>query len=155
MGDDIGSGLLSMDVCFDFCSSNIVQLSNLNLYFYLFRCHHPLITQLNKTLWTDQNKLKTFVKFQALHFKNWLLHDPMNVKIKIKQYLEKLLSKKFHSPCWSALDFWKINLEKSSLTNWIFSLFRTGFLSSPIECVAFERLELLRTEIHPRWSKLF
>ena len=32
------------------------------------------------------------------------------------------------SPCWSVLDFWKINLGKSSSTNWIFSLFRTGFL---------------------------
>ena len=32
------------------------------------------------------------------------------------------------TPCWSVLDFWKINLKKSSLTNWIFSLFRTGFL---------------------------
>ena len=28
----------------------------------------------------------------------------------------------------SVLDFWKIKLEKSSLTNWIFSLFPTGFL---------------------------
>ena len=32
------------------------------------------------------------------------------------------------SPCRSVLDFWKINLEKSSLANWIFSLFQTGFL---------------------------
>ena len=31
------------------------------------------------------------------------------------------------TPCWSVLDFWKINLEKTSLTNWIFSLFRTDF----------------------------
>ena len=31
------------------------------------------------------------------------------------------------SPYPSVLDFWKINLEKSNLTNWIFSLFRTGF----------------------------
>ena len=31
-------------------------------------------------------------------------------------------------PCWSVLDFWKINLEKSSSMNWIFSLFRTEFL---------------------------
>ena len=46
MGDDIGSGLLSMSVCFDFRSTNIVQLSNRNLYFYRFQCHHPLITQL-------------------------------------------------------------------------------------------------------------
>ena len=35
---------------------------------------------------------------------------------------------KSESPCWAVLDFWKINLEKSSLTNWIFSLFQTGFL---------------------------
>ena len=27
------------------------------------------------------------------------------------------------TPCWSVLDFWKINLEKSGSTNWIFSLF--------------------------------
>ena len=26
------------------------------------------------------------------------------------------------SPCWSVLEFWKIKLEKSSSTNWIFSL---------------------------------
>ena len=30
MGDDIGSGLSSMAVCFDFCSTNVVQLSNRN-----------------------------------------------------------------------------------------------------------------------------
>ena len=29
-----------------------------------------------------------------------------------------------------------------------FRIWLTSFLSSPIECVAFERLELLRTEIH-------
>ena len=48
MGDDIGSGLLSMAVCFDFCSTNVVQLSNRNPYFYQFLCHHPLITQLSQ-----------------------------------------------------------------------------------------------------------
>ena len=47
MGDDIGLGLLSMAVCFDFRSINIVQLSNQNTYFHQFRCHHPLITQLS------------------------------------------------------------------------------------------------------------
>ena len=50
MSDDIGSGLSSMAVCFDFHSTNIVQLSNWNPYFYRFRCHHPLITQLNANL---------------------------------------------------------------------------------------------------------
>ena len=47
MGDDISSGLLSMAVCFDFCSTNLVQLSNGNPYCYQFRCHHSLITQLS------------------------------------------------------------------------------------------------------------
>ena len=37
-----------MAVCFDFRSTNVVQLSNWNLYFYRLRCHHPLITQLIK-----------------------------------------------------------------------------------------------------------
>ena len=34
MGDDISSGLSSMAVCFDFCSTNEVQLSNQNPEFY-------------------------------------------------------------------------------------------------------------------------
>ena len=46
MGDDIGLGLLPMAICFDFQSTNVVQLSNWNPYFYRFGCHHPLITQL-------------------------------------------------------------------------------------------------------------
>ena len=46
MGDDIDSGLWSMAICFDFCSTNVVQFSNWNMYFYQFWCHHPLITQL-------------------------------------------------------------------------------------------------------------
>ena len=39
MGDDISLGLLSVAVCFDFRTTNVVQLSNLNQYFYRFRCH--------------------------------------------------------------------------------------------------------------------
>ena len=35
-----------MSVCFDFRSTNVVQLSSRNPYFYQFRCHHPVITQL-------------------------------------------------------------------------------------------------------------
>jgi hypothetical protein len=50
MGDDIGSGLSSMAVCFDFCSTNVVQLSNRNMHFYRFQCHHSLITQLTLSL---------------------------------------------------------------------------------------------------------
>ena len=47
MGDDISWGLSSVAICFDFRSTNIVQLSNQNPYLYWFPCHHPLITQLN------------------------------------------------------------------------------------------------------------
>ena len=46
MGDDIGLGLSSMVICFDFRSTNVVQLSNRNPHFYWFRSYHPLITQL-------------------------------------------------------------------------------------------------------------
>ena len=46
-GDDIGLDLSSMVICFDFRSTNVVHLSNQNPCFYQFRCHHPLITQLN------------------------------------------------------------------------------------------------------------
>ena len=46
MGNDIGSGLSSMAVCFDFSTTNIVQLSNWNRYFYRFRCHHPALFKL-------------------------------------------------------------------------------------------------------------
>ena len=35
-----------MSVCFDFRSTNVVQLSSRTPYFYQFRCHHPVITQL-------------------------------------------------------------------------------------------------------------
>ena len=38
------------------------------------------------------------------------------------------------APCWSVLDFWKFNLEKSSSMNWIFSLFQTGFFTACVAC---------------------
>ena len=40
MGDDIGSGMSSMAICFDFHSTNVVQLSNRNPYFYQL-VRHP------------------------------------------------------------------------------------------------------------------
>ena len=61
MGDVIGLRLSSMAVCFDFHSTNVMELSNQNSHFYQFQCHHPLITQLrkkvrrvikDKSLWT-------------------------------------------------------------------------------------------------------
>ena len=52
MGDDIGSGLPSLAICIDFRSTNVVQLSNQKPWFYRFRCHHPLITQLTFNLIT-------------------------------------------------------------------------------------------------------
>ena len=48
--DDISLRLSSLNICLDFRSTNIVQLSNPNLYFYRFRCHHPLITQLTSAV---------------------------------------------------------------------------------------------------------
>ena len=71
MGDDIRSGLSSMAICFDFCSTNVVQLSNQNPYFYRFWCHHPLVTQLKleailfgqKIIFDPHSKLSTYLHF--------------------------------------------------------------------------------------------
>ena len=41
MGDDIGSGLSSMAICFGFRSTNVVQLSIRNPLFNRFQCHYP------------------------------------------------------------------------------------------------------------------
>ena len=70
MGDDIGSGLLSMAVCFDFLSTNIVQLSNRNPYFYRFPCHHSLITQLriNLIISSNPNNISLFRPFPTFFF---------------------------------------------------------------------------------------
>ena len=64
MGDDIGLGLSSMAVCFDFRSTNVVQLNIWNPYFYQFGCHHPLIIQLNlnvKRICNSIYKLKPYL----------------------------------------------------------------------------------------------
>ena len=39
-----------------------------------------------------------------------------------------------HSPCWSLLDLCKINLEKSSSTNWIYSLFWNLIFTACVVC---------------------
>ena len=57
LGDENSSGLSSMVVCFDFRSTNLVQLSNCSPYFYQFRCHHPLIIQLTLDSKLCQNKI--------------------------------------------------------------------------------------------------
>ena len=43
MDDDISSGLSSTAVYFDFRSTNVVQLSIRNSYFYQFGCHQPFV----------------------------------------------------------------------------------------------------------------
>ena len=50
----------------------------------------------------------------------------------------------YFPPCWSVLDFWTINLEKSSSMKWIFSLIQTGFLlpKSPVCQTSFLQLDL-------------
>ena len=51
-------------VCCLWPTVNIVQLSNRNPYFYQFRCHHPLITQLNHctTLLQSSFKMKSWLQ---------------------------------------------------------------------------------------------
>ena len=66
MGDDISSSLSSMAICFDFCSTNVVKLSNWNPYFYRFWCHLPLITQLSFNLIRYQYPKKLLSTFTFL-----------------------------------------------------------------------------------------
>ena len=51
------------------------------------------------------------------------------------------------TPCWSVLDFWKIQMGKSSSTNWIFSLFQTGFLLPVQPSKINFKIEFLRLKI--------
>ena len=64
MGDDISLGLSSMAVCFDFCSTNIVKLSNRNPYFHRFQCHHPLMTEREKVNNSNFASVSEWFSFQ-------------------------------------------------------------------------------------------
>ena len=77
-------------------------------------------------------KNESFYPCLKVLLNQWALTLDTNCSIqsKIENHKKNLLAGNSteHTPCWSVLDFWKINLEKSSSTNWIFSLFQTGFL---------------------------
>ena len=55
---------------------------------------------------------------------------------------EPILPKEALTPCWSILEFWKIKLETSNLTNWLFSLQKSiskcFFLSTQALKIQFE-----------------
>ena len=55
MGDDIGSGLLSMAVCFYFRLTNVVQLSNQNR---TSTGHHPAYKRPKSIVYSRFQKLK-------------------------------------------------------------------------------------------------
>ena len=63
---------------FVFPSTNVVQLSNQNPYFYWFWCHHPLITQLmtldklywpSRLLWNTEVLSYTKLNSSILHYR--------------------------------------------------------------------------------------
>ena len=99
MDDDIGLGLSSMAVCFDFGSTNVVHLSNRNPYFYPFWCHHPIITQLTAInmfwvvtmIWFSYTDKYT-TKFWNLGF--WTLGMAFNFFWHFIIFLRSLVSKK-------------------------------------------------------------
>ena len=71
MGDDMGSGLLSMAVCFDFHSTNIVQLSNWDLCW--FWCHHPFFPGQKDLCQKNANMTQTLSwKMQIIRLISWL-----------------------------------------------------------------------------------
>ena len=56
----------------------------------------------------------------------WVILFCQQVLVRVEESILNKLSHKnillrWLTPCWSVLDFWKINLEKSSSTNWIFT----------------------------------
>ena len=69
MRDDIGSGLSSVVVCFDFGSTNMGSSviktgrseGSLLPYFYQFRCHYPLINYLNRTYMLQAKIIKNLI----------------------------------------------------------------------------------------------
>ena len=69
----------------------------------------------------------SFLSLSMYHEPQWLKGGRKS-KFGTKKHTNSL------TPCWSVLDFWKINLEKSSFTNWIFSLFQTGFFTACVAC---------------------
>ena len=83
MGDDIGSGLLSMAVCFDFRSTNVAQLSNCNLFFYRFWCHHPLIIQLRPTCYINCIQNWVFSPLLVVSLSGWA-SSVINVYLQIR-----------------------------------------------------------------------
>ena len=85
MGDDIGSG----SVCFDFCSTKVVQLSNPNLYFYWFGCHHPLITQLSLSRWEERG-LK-IIDFETTWFLDGLLYIFVLITVSMQRERDELV----------------------------------------------------------------
>ena len=70
-----------------------------------------------------------------------IIYDEMNFHVKIVRKL---------TPCWSVLEFWKIKLENSSLTNWILACknqFRNWFWQATqavkIQCVELDFSKLI------------
>ena len=104
MGDDIDSGLSSMAVCFDFCSTKVVQLSNRNSYFYRFWCHHPLITKLRleailfgkKFIFDPHSKFRMFSLHTPPKFYQ-IISFPKQCCCWVRSFAFILLNSYFHS----------------------------------------------------------
>ena len=89
MGDEIGWGMSSMVICFDFFSTNVVQLSNQKYVVYgrlttihnslslnPNRCHYPLKTYLSYLyLISKYNLFIFFHNFRYLEQSNWIISD--------------------------------------------------------------------------------
>ena len=57
-----------------------------------------------------------------LHFQNKGLQDTWKKRCSAQTLHWDVVAIYILAPCWSVLEFWKIKLDKSSSTNWIFSL---------------------------------
>ena len=93
-----------------------------NLYFYTYFHLSPLLDHHFFGLW----------KGETAQYLSWKIGCAKKAKRPISQcdmrFFPCCVAIFWLMPYLSVLDFWKIKLEKSSSTNWIFILFWTGFL---------------------------
>ena len=115
-----------MAVCFDFCSTNVVQLSNRNLYFYRFWCHHPLITQLSFSNNFSSLQLKSIKDIELFYF--LLTNCVLLRQIEIPYFLTVYLSIPVNKLPWFDGIMSVALLTQMSTHHWIKWLFKNPVL---------------------------
>ena len=141
-----------VDLRYDF--ANLGKVSNIYSKLIIFWELHYQLTQEMTTDFPRSNLCRTcfvqksgkfklfwpsYFHLQIILHKNYLTVSDRKIETQIFEHKMFYSSKSqeniwsyfrvnLQTPSWSVLNFWKINLGKSSSMNWIFSLFQTWFL---------------------------